>query len=155
MSKQVSSYNEEHEALNKVINFRFPHTFKKVGIIGAVSVLAYLFAYKFIGSNTLLTKDLLRTLILLFLFVASLSKEKIEDEYTVHIRFQSYIVAFIVTAIYAIVIPFVGFFLEIIIRKITNDGVVNLNDVSAFEVLFMMMAMQLLFFTTLKRFGRC
>ncbi len=108
------------------------------------------------GDNTLtlIVKDVLRTLILLFLLFASLSKDQFEDEFNRHVRFQSYVLAFVCTTAYAIFLPLIAIIFDIIITKITSDGAVNFHEVSSFEVVFILMGLQLLFFETLKRFGR-
>lgn len=153
---QISSnrQNEEHNKLFKIINLRLPHTFKKIGLITAILILLFLFGYKFLGSNDLLIKDVLRTLILLFLLIASLSADTFEDEYNKYIRFQSYLLAFVCAAFYSISIPLLALFLDVLIQQVTGDGSVNFHMVSAFEVMFILLGFQLLFFETLKRFGR-
>lgn len=138
----------------KILNLRLPHTFKKIGLLGAFLILAFLFGYKFLGSNTLVFKDVLRTLILLFLLLASLSKDSLEDEFNRHTRYQSYVLAFVCTTVYAISIPLIAFVFDILITKITGDGTISFYEMSAFEILFILMGLQLLFFETLKRFGR-
>ncbi len=154
MDQNIQHIADEHKRLFKIINFRLPNQFKKIGIIGAVIILFLLLGSKFIGINTLIAKDVLRTLVLLFLLLASLSKDKLEDEYNLHIRFQSYVLAFVITATYAIVIPLIAILFDVLITNITGDGNINFHEISAFEVLFILMGMQLLFFETLKRFGR-
>lgn len=154
MDNKIQHIADEHKRLFKIINFRLPHGFKKIGIIGAVLILFLVFGSKFIRLNTILAKDVLRTLILLFLLLASLSKDKLEDEYNLHIRFQSYVLAVVITATYAIIIPLVAILFDVLITNITKDGNINFHEISAFEVLFILMGMQLLFFETLKRFGR-
>jgi len=154
MANQCARYDDEHSKLLKVINFRFPHNYKKIGIITAATILVFLVGYKFYGGNMILVKDVCRTLMLLSLLIASLSKDKIEDEYIEHLRHQSYVVAFICSVAYSIGLPLIALVLDMLITKITGDGNVSFHEVSAFEVMFMLLCFQLLFFETMKRFGR-
>lgn len=149
-----SCLDGEHHKLLKILNFRLPHHFKKIGLIVASLILFFLIGSKFMGDLSLISKDVLRTLILLFLLLASLSKEVQEDEYSSHIRFQSFKLAFVVAATYSIAIPLIAIVFDLIITMITGDGSVNFYQFSAFEVLFILLGTQLLFFETLKRFGR-
>ena len=156
MEKQRSHNEDEYNRLIKVLNFRLPHKFKKIGYSGAILILAFLVGYKFLGdySLTLVVKDVLRTLILLFMLLASLSKDSFEDEFNRHVRFQSYVLAFVCATVYSIFLPLIAVLFDIIITKITGDGIINFHEVSSFEVIFILMGLQLLFFGTLKRFGR-
>ncbi len=153
MSNQSARYNEEHNKLMKIINFRFPHKYKKIGLFGAIATFAFLIIYKFAGGDLLLMKDVCRTVMLAFLLVASLSKDSFEDEYVAHIRAQSFVVAFVCAVSYSIGLPLVALVMNFLIVKVTGDGSVNFHEVSAFEVMFMLTCFQLLFFETMKRFG--
>lgn len=154
LEKDQNYCDKEHNRLMKIINFRLPHKYKKIGIISAVLTFGFLIAFKFLGSNDIVVKDLCRTLMLAFLLLACLSKEVEEDEYINHIKSQSYILAFICATAYAIILPLVTLLLDLLITKVRNDGSVSFHEVSAFEVMFMLFCFQLLFFETLKRFGR-
>jgi len=153
MAQNLSHQDKEHAKLHKILNFRFEHKFKKIGIIGACLIFIILLGSKFLGMDSVLTKDILRTILLLFLLIACLSKDELEDEYNKHIRHQSYVLAFVLTTIYAISIPLIAIALDYLITNITGDGEMNFHEISAFEVLFILMGMQLLFFHTLKKFG--
>ena len=154
MAKQLSRIEEEHSKLYGILNFRLHHRFKRLGLLGAIGILLFLIGYKFYGGNLLLAKDVLKTIMLLFLLIASLSKDELEDEYNKQIRYQSFVVAFVITAGYAIAIPLIALILNVLMTKITGDGSVSFYEISAFEVIFSLIGMQLLFFETLKRFGR-
>jgi len=146
--------NDEHITMNAILNFRLSHGFKKLGLAGAILIFLFLFGYKFMGNNTLIVKDVLRTLILFFMLLASLSKDKLEDEYSKHIRFQSFLVGFVVATVYSIVIPLIAIVLDFVITKIAGNGSVSFYEISAFEVMFIMLGIQLLSLETLKRLGR-
>lgn len=154
MNNQSTSCEDEHSKLLKILNFRFHHSYKKVGLLSAVLIFIFLLGYKFYGGNTILFKDVCRSLMLLFLLIASLSKDTIEDEYISHVRSQSYVIAFICAVAYSIGIPLIALVFDLLITKITGDGSVQFYEVSAFEVIFMLVSFQILFFETLKRFGR-
>lgn len=156
MAKKISHNEDEYNRLIKILDYRLPHKFKKIGYFGAILILVFLFGYKFIGDNnlTLIVKDVLRTLILLFLLLASLSKDNFEDEFNRHVRFQSYVIAFVCAAAYSIALPLIAIMFDIIITRVTGDGSINFHEVSSFEVMFILLGFQLLFFETLKRFGR-
>jgi len=156
MDTQISKnrQEDEHNRLLKIINLRLPHIFKKIGLTTAILILLFLVGYKFFASNNLLLKDVLRTLILFFLLVASLSKDAFEDEYNRYTRFQSYVIAFVCATFYCIAMPLLALVLNVLIQQITGDGIINFHKVSAFEVMFILLGFQLLFFETLKRFGR-
>ena len=140
-------------AIERFLDYRLASRWKMVGIFCAVAIFIFLIAYKFYGSNELIIKDVCRTLILFFLLLASFSRDVIEDEYVKHRRSQSYVIAFIATLGYAILIPLIAYVLDILICRITGDGTPSFHEVSAFEVMFMLVAFQLLFFEVLKRFG--
>lgn len=156
MAKQMTHNEDEYNRLIKILDFRLPHKFKKIGYYGAILIFVFLLGYKFLGDNnlTLVVKDVLRTLILLFLLSASMSKDSFEDEFNRHVRFQSYVLAFVCAAVYTISLPLIAILFDITITKITGDGVINFHRVSSFEVIFILVGLQLLFFETLKRFGR-
>ena len=152
-NKKISRSENEHNKMMKILNFRFPHKYKRIGIISAAVVLAFLIATKFIGLNDPLLKDICRTVMLLLLLLASLSKDKMEDEYTLHLRSQSYTLAFICATAYSIGLPLIAVVLDLLISKINPDNLINFHEVSAFEVMFMLICFQLLFFETAKRLG--
>lgn len=154
LENRSSCHENEHNRLIRIINFRFPHKYKSIGLISAGLILGFLIVFKFYGSNDLLVKDLCRTVMLLLLLMASLSKDSIEDEYIDHIRSQSYILAFICATVYSIGLPLITFLMDVLITQINNESNINFYEVSAFEVMFMLICFQLLFFETLKRFGR-
>ena len=156
MAKGISYSENEYNGLIKILDYRLPHKFKRIGYFGAILIFVFLLGYKFIGdiNLTLIVKDVLRTLILLFLLLASLSKDDFEDEFNKHVRFQSYVLAFVCATAYSIALPLLAIMFDMIITKVTGDGVINFHEISSFEVMFILLGFQLLFFETLKRFGR-
>jgi len=143
----------DYTKMNKVLDYRFPHNVKKLGIAAALMIFLFLVVYKFDGANEALIKDFLKTLLLAVLLIASFSKDKIEDEYTKHVRYQSYSLAFIFAVSYAIGMPLLSFVLDLVISNFRRDGNINFHDISAFEVLFMLICFQMSFYAVLKRMG--
>ena len=141
----------KNNSLYKILDFNLPHVFKKVGLVAASLILVFLIASKFIGIDSLIMKDVLRTLILFFLLLATLSKDKIEDEYSRYIKFQSFLIAFVFTSAYAILIPLISIILDCVITNF-KGGSISFYEISGFEVLFTLLGMQLLCFEALKRF---
>jgi len=145
---------DEHSKMMKIINFRFPYPFKKIGLLGAIAILVILVISKAVGNSSIHLPDILRTVILLFLLLASLSKDKVEDEYVQHIRAQSYVIAFICAIAYSVLLPLISFILDIAITNIRGEGTIQFEETSAFVVMFILICFQILFFETLKRYGR-
>ena len=155
MSSTNCSYaQDEHNKISKLLEFRLPPKYKMIGIVTASLILFFLIGSIFFGDLTPITKDVLRTLILLFLLIASLSMDSQEDEFSKHIRFQSFKIAFVFAIGYSIIIPLIAIVFDLLITKITGDSNINFHQISAFEVLFILLGIQLLFFETLNRFGR-
>ena len=154
MKNQCIRSQEEHSKLMRIINFRLPHVYKRIGLIGAITIFIFLIIYKAYGANTLIIKDVLRTIMIVFLLMASLSKERFEDEFIQHIRSQSYVIAFVCAIGYSIILPLVAYIMDILITNIRGEGTISFHETSSFEVMFMLVCFQLLFFETLKRFER-
>ena len=146
--------DEEFNKVYSILNFRLPYRFKKLCLIGAALIFVVIIGINFSGITSTVLKDIMRSLILFLLLLASLSKDQLEDEYNRQLRFQSYVIAFVAAATYAIIIPLLAVVIDTVITKITGDGHVQFYDISAFEVLFIMLGFQLLCFETLKRIGR-
>ncbi len=151
MSDDLNQNNPEYKNLMKVLNFRLPHSYKKIGFICALGLFIFLIVFKFVGSNSLLVKDIIRTAILLCLLVCTLARERVEDEFINHIRLQSYVLAFTFAIAYSICLPLITVVLDVLITNIRGEGTISFHETSAFEVMFMLVCFQLLFFATLKR----
>jgi len=157
----MSSYNkasmskDEYSLIGKILSFRIPAYYKVIGLVGALAVFIVLIASNFFGGYSPLVKDLCRSLVLFFLLLASLSSERVEDEFVRHTRAESYLAAFLFALIYAICIPLIALILDVLIVQITGDGKPSFYDISSFEVIFTLVGCQLLFFETLKRFKSC
>jgi hypothetical protein len=101
-----------------------------------------LIGFRVFDSDATLIKTNLKYILLVGLLLISISKEKIEDERIIHLRQQSYQVAFVVGVLYAILIlPFINYLVDVILQKDSLGF-----EVSSWEVLFIMLLMQLFFF---------
>ena len=82
------------------------------------------------------------------MLIMSISKDKVEDEMTIQLRAQSYMIAFILGVIYALVMPYVEFGVS---NMVHNGGKVY-KDLGDFQVLLFMLLIQLMFYHNLKRY---
>jgi len=155
MKGVMTHRDREYNKLNRILNFKLPHRYKKLGYLGAASIFILLLSTKLFSDSSipLVAKDILRTLILLFLLIASLSKDSFEDEFTGFIRFQSYLLSFVCVASYTIIFPLFTYVLDLIISSAFDKGKASFFEFSSFEILFMLICFQLLFFEALKKFG--
>jgi hypothetical protein len=93
-------------------------------------------------------KLLLQKALLVGMLIMSISKDKIEDEMTIQLRVQSYMIAFICGVVYALVMPYVEFG----VSNIVNSGGEAYKDLGDFQVLLFMLMIQLMFYHNLKRY---
>ena len=138
----------ERNRLKKILNFRFPYYFKALGI--SIFVLAFLLMFvrlTFPDYSNLL-REIARKGLVIGMLMASLAKDKEEDEMTTQLRAQSYAIAFIVGVIYALVMPYVEFG----VSNVVHSGGEKLKDLGDFQILTFMLLIQLMFYHTLKRY---
>lgn len=84
------------------------------------------------------------------MLLISISKSKIEDELIVKLRMQSYTFAFIMGLVYSLVLPFAGYFIDVIF----NTDNAKIKDVSDFQILLFLLSVQVKYFEVLKRLHR-
>lgn len=137
----------EFKSLQKVLKFRLPHVFKKVGVISFIlSISCYL-----IGASDLFESELLKLigqkLMLLSLLTYALSKEIVEDEFIFQIRSQSFSLAFVFGVMYSIYQPIVNYF----VYDIINKAPAEYSNIGEFEVLMFMLMVYVGIFKLLKR----
>ncbi|WP_407556800.1 hypothetical protein [Winogradskyella sp. 4-2091] len=141
--------NCERNRFNKIIKFRLPHRFMRIGVAIVVLSIVMMFVRAFImDGETEWLKQLLQKTLLVGMLIMSMSKDKIEDEMTISLRGQSYAVAFIVGVIYALIMPYVEFG----VSNAVNSGGKAYKDLGDFQVLLFMLMIQLMFYHNLKRF---
>ena len=139
----------ERNQFNKLIKFRLPHKFLKIGIAIAALAIITMFIRAFLleGDNDWL-KTITKQALLLGMLVMSISKDKEEDEMTAALRSQSYAIAFVVGVLYALILPYVEFG----VSNVVNSGGESFKTLGDFQVLIFMLMIQLMFYHNLKRY---
>lgn len=147
--KESSSFCEkEQNRIEKMNKFQLSNQFKKIGYYVAFIAFALLIIRKYVEAPEWV-RGLLKGTLILGMLLVSISKEKIEDEYIDTLRSQSYRLAFILAVVYALVQPFINYGVGLFFDE--NE---QLQSFNYFEVLFLMLLVQLMFFRQLKRFNR-
>ena len=148
MNKE-SFINCERKRFSKLLKFRLPHKFMAVGIAISVVSIVIMFVRGFVlEGDTEWLKLLLQKSLLVGLLIMSISKDKMEDEMTIQLRSQSYMIAFIVGVIYALIMPYV----DLGVSNVVHDGGEVYKDLGDFQVLLFMLMIQLMFYHNLKRY---
>ncbi len=80
----------------------------------------------------------------------SISKSKIEDELIINLSMQSFTFAFIFGIAYALTLPFIDYFID----TIFNIEKAGIKDSSDFQILWMLLSIQVFYFEFLKRIHR-
>jgi hypothetical protein len=139
----------ERGRFDKLINFRLPNFYIKIGVSIIAASLFFMFVRAFVlEGDTEWLKLLLQKALLVGMLIMSISKDKIEDEMTIQLRVQSYMIAFICGVVYALVMPYVEFG----VSNIVNSGGEAYKDLGDFQVLLFMLMIQLMFYHNLKRY---
>ncbi|MCH7525303.1 MAG: hypothetical protein IIC74_09965 [Bacteroidetes bacterium] len=139
----------ERKRLNKITNFRLPHTFWAIGIAVVALSIIMIFVRAFVmEGDTEWLKVVLQKGLLVGMLLMSISKDKEEDELIIKIRMQSYAFAFVVGVAYALIMPYVEFG----VSNVVNSGGEAYKDLGGFQVLSFMLLVQLMCFHTLKRY---
>lgn len=126
--------------------FQLPNVFKSVGLFVFILSFLLLTVIKFIDSEPLWMRPVLKQAMLIGLLVISISKEKIEDELIQTLRSKSYTLAFIIGVIYIMLQPLLDYVADFIIGLDPQ-----LNDTGYVQVLLFMLLIQVGFFEVLKR----
>lgn len=140
----------ERKSLEKMKRYQLPNRFKKIGIgIIIISLVTFL-VNKFSIENI----DLKLTAkygILVGLLLVSISKEKIEDELITSLRMQSYTFAFIAGVIITLLTnPLFNYIANIISQKQQE----NFQEVRDWEILWILLSVQVFYFEFLKRMNK-
>jgi len=139
----------ERKRFYKLINFRLPNFYMKIGIsIVIVSIIFMFIRALALEGDTAWLKLLLQKTLLIGMLIMSISKDKIEDEMTIQLRAQSYMIAFIFGVLYALVMPYVEFG----VSNIVHSGGEAYKDLGDFQILLFMVMIQLMFYHNLKRY---
>lgn len=147
----VKSFMEyERKSLEKMKRYQLPNRFKKIGIgIILISLVAF-FVNKFSIENIDL-KLIAKYGILVGLLLVSISKEKIEDELITSLRMQSYTFAFIAGVIITLLTnPLFHYIANFISQKQQE----NFQGVGDWEILWILLSVQVFYFEFLKRMNK-
>ena len=139
----------ERRQLNRMLAFRLPSVYYRVGlIVAAIAVLSMFGRAMFLEGDYEWLKTISRQTLLIGLLLSSLAKDKEEDEMTNSLRMQSCSFAFVVGVIYALVMPYVDYGVSNVIKP-EGEVFKSLGD---FQLLIFMLMVQLMFYYTLKRY---
>ena len=139
----------ERKRMDKMINFRLPHAYFKLGIAILFLSIVVMFWRAFgMDGETEWLRTLTKKAMVVGMLLMSISKDKEEDELTVKLRMQSYALAFVIGVIYALVMPYVDYGVSNVIKPASE----SFKDLGDFQVLVFMLMIQLMFYHTLKRY---
>ena len=139
----------DRRSTQKLLNFKLPTYYKKIGWIGAIISFCAILLTGFFDGDHVLLKDVLRKVVLVFLFLVVLSKEEVEDERIQNFRALSYSFAFLAGVLYALFQPVANWIAFSLIRP-EKEVEVDLGD---FQILWVMLTVYLLFFYISKKRG--
>ena len=144
-----SIHDCERKNAKKFLNFKFPNYFKKIGWIGVIVSLAVIMSTSLFDGDQELLKDIMRKVVLAFLFMVVLSKEEIEDERIQEFRAQSFSIAFLAGVLYALFQPVVNW----IAFSIFKPEKAIFEDLGDFQILWLMLTVYLTAFYYSKKRG--
>lgn len=139
----------DRRSTQKLLNFKLPSYCKKIGWIGAIVTLVLIMSTSFFEGDQELLKDILRKVVLAFLFVVVLAKEEVEDERIQNFRAQSFSFAFLAGVLYTLFQPVANW----IVFSIFKPEKAVFEDLGDFQILWLMLVVYLLFFYISKKRG--
>ena len=132
---------------NQLEKLRFlPYAYKPIGFIALALSIAGLGIIYFMKVEAMLIKEVLKSLLLLSMLLVSVTKEKSEDEYTLRQRAKSYILAFVITVLYAIFQPYVDYAVAFLLEP---KGAVY-KEYNTFVIIWFMLFIQIGFYYVLR-----
>ena len=141
--KSILEYDKN--VLERLKRFQLPNYWKRIGGIIALTAFLLLFINAFIFDDEGL-RIVSRYVILLGLLIVSISKEKIEDEFIIQLRMQSYTFAFIAAVLLAFVQPVLNYAVDF---AVSGERIFKENG--DFVILWMLLSVQVFYFEMLKR----
>ena len=138
----------ERNRIQKLLDFRLPRSFKWVGVILLVTAFTLFFVRKQFPEQAELIRSIGRTIFIIGLLCISLARDREDDEMIVALRAQSYVIAFILGVLYAIIMPYIEFG----VSNIVHSGGESYKELGDFQLLSFMLLIQLGFYHTLKRY---
>jgi hypothetical protein len=137
----------ERKRAQKFLNYKLPNFWKKIGWVGAVVSLVAIMSTSLFDGDFELLKDILRKVVLAFLFVVVLAKEEVEDERIQNFRAQSFSFAFLGGVLYTLFQPVVNW----VVFSILRPERAAYEDLGDFQILWLMLTVYLVFFYVLKK----
>jgi hypothetical protein len=141
--KSILEY--DRNTLERLKRFQLPNYWKRIGGTIALSSFLLLFTNAFIFDDEGL-RIVSKYGILLGLLTVSISKEKIEDEFIIQLRMQSYTFAFIAAVLLAFVQPVLNYAVDF---AVSGERIFKENG--DFVILWMLLSVQVFYFEMLKR----
>ncbi|MGB0862307.1 MAG: hypothetical protein ACPGXZ_05280 [Saprospiraceae bacterium] len=141
--KSILEYDKK--SLERLKRFQLPNYSKKIGGLIALICFISMFVNAFYFDNEAL-RAISKFGILLGFLVVSISKEKIEDEFIIQLRMQSYTFAFIAAVLMAFIQPFINYAVDFAI-----NGEQVFKENGDFVILWMLLFVQVFYFEMLKR----
>ena len=135
---------KEAELLRK--SWLLPNQYKFLGAIMLIVFGIGLVITVFIDNRPFWLRAFIMNGIVGAMLVISISKDRLEDEYIVQLRAQSYALAFIIGVIYTIFQPYVNYSVAYLIK---GDEVI-FESMESFVIVWFMLFIQLGFFHLLK-----
>lgn len=147
----VKSFMEcERKSLEKMKRYQLSNKFKKIGI-GIIIISVVAFIVNKLSIENINLKLTSKYGILIGLLLISISKEKIEDELIKSLRMQSYTFAFIAGVIITLLTnPIFNYIANLISEK--QQG--SFEGVGDWEILWILLSIQVFYFEFLKRMNK-
>ncbi|CAN5742719.1 hypothetical protein BH11BAC3_BH11BAC3_08360 [soil metagenome] len=134
----------ESRQLNKMQ--LLPNSYKKLGFILLIISITALVLLRITRPTQDIFNDICKSLILLSMIIISVTKEKNEDEYTIILRGKSYVLAFIIGAIYAILQPYIN----LGVAALLSPEKAVFTEMKSFVIIWFMLFIQLGFYYLLR-----
>jgi len=147
--KMKSIQECERRRAQKLLNYKLPTYWKKIGWAGAILSLVAIMSTSFFDGDFELLKDILRKVVLAFLFTVILAREEVEDERVQNFRAQSFSFAFLAGVLYTLLQPIANW----IVFSIFRPERAAFEDLGDFQILWLMLTVYLVFFYILKKRG--
>lgn len=137
----------EERKIEKLLRFKLPNYWKKIGWTLFIISLGTLLSTKFFDGDLEFLKEALKRVVLVSLFIVVLSKEKFEDERILYSRAKAFSITFLLTALYILVQPIANF----IVGTALGEEIGLFDELGDFTILWMMLVVYLLFYSILKK----
>jgi hypothetical protein len=130
----------------KLQRMQLQFSYKKIGLGLALISLGLVIASKlFIQAEYI--SMFAKYGMLIGMLIYSISKEKIEDELIIKLRMQSYAFSFITAAITLLAQPIINYIADVV----KDDNKPNFESYEYFEILLILLSLQIFFFEIQKR----